>query len=180
MELRTDDGSAVGTVDILRQGEDTVFDLTARLPAGLWRITACGTAGELTLGVTEGGAVHLRRLFSAALAGRLGTVRSVTAQRAGARMESEWQVCRDVPCGLPPLPAGALHRRESWGRTLALPWREETPFPWTPLFCLARVGRMAGRTWVFYSLGGDGDPVFSPNSAEKFPKPPTISCGGVV
>ena len=86
MELRTDDGSAVGTVDILRQGEDTVFDLTARLPAGLWRITARGTAGELTLGVTEGGAVHLRRLFSAALAGRLGTVRSVTAQRAGARM----------------------------------------------------------------------------------------------
>ena len=168
MELYLDDGSAAGTVGILRQGEETVFDLTACLPRGLWRITAHGTVGELTLGVTEGGAVRLHRVFSAALAGRLGTVRSVTAQRAGARMESEWQVCRDAPRGLPPLPAGALCRRESEGQTLAFPWREETPFPWSSLFCLARVGHMAGRTWVFYRLGGDGEPVFLPKEGEKF------------
>ena len=180
MELRTEDGSVVGTVQILQQGEDTVFDLTACLPRGLWRITACGRAGELALGVTEGGAVHWCRRFSSALTRRLGTVESVTVQRAGARMESEWQVCRAVPPCLPPLPEGALCRCEKGGQTLALPWREEEPFPWPALFCFARVGRMAGRCWVFYRLGGDGTPLFPLKEREKFPKPPTISCGGVV
>ena len=180
MELRTEDGSVVGTVQILQQGEDTVFDLTASLPRGLWRITACGRAGELALGVTEGGAVHWCRRFSSALTRRIGTVESVTVQRAGARMESEWQVCRAVPPCLPPLPEGALCRCEKGGQTLALPWREEEPFPWPALFCFARVGRMAGRCWVFYRLGGDGTPLFPLKEREKFPKPPTISCGGVV
>ena len=161
MELRMDDGSIAGTAAVQQQGEETVFTVSARLPQGLWRIVARGTEGELTLGVLEGGACTLHRRFSHALAARLGTVRSVTAQRsAGARMESEWQACRraDVP-HLPPLPPGALCRREPWGRTLAFPWREGGPFPWPELFCLARVGTMAGRTWVFYTLGEAGEPV---------------------
>ena len=161
MELRLEDGSIAGTVVVQRQGEETVFTVSARLLPGLWRIVARGTAGELTLGVLEGGVCTLHRRFSHALAARLGTVESVTALRsAGARMESEWQACRrgDAP-HLPPLPPGALCRRESWGRTLAFPWREGGPFPWTELFCLARVGTMAGRTWVFYTLGEAGEPV---------------------
>ena len=158
MELRLEDGSIAGTVVVQRQGEETVFTVSARLPPGLWRIVARGTAGELTLGVLEGGVCTLHRRFSSALASRLGTVESVTALRsAGARMESEWQACRGDEA--PHLPSGALCRRRGQQLILALPWREDGPFPYPHWFCLARVGQMAGRTWVFYTLGGAGDPV---------------------
>ena len=157
MELRLEDGRAAGTVQVQRLGEDTLFTVTARLPAGLWRITAHGGAGELALGVMEGSGT-LRRRFSRSLADRLGEVRHVTAQRcAGARMESEWQACRGDEA--PHLPSGALCRCRGQQLTLALPWREDGPFPYPHWFCLARVGQMAGRTWVFYTLGGAGDPV---------------------
>ena len=162
MELRTEDGRAVGTVDVQRQGEDTVFAVTACLPHGLWRITACGRSGELSLGVTEGGAVHWCRRFSSALTRRLGAVESVTVQRAGARMESEWQACTCAPQHLPPLPAGTLCKTLHNGRMLAMPWSDNAPFPWTPLFCLARVGRMNGRLWVFYMLDSADRPVLPP------------------
>ena len=157
MELRLEDGSTAGTVQVQRLGEDTLFTVAARLPAGLWRITAHGGTGELALGVMEGSGT-LHRRFSRALAGRLGEVQRVTAQRcAGARMESEWQVCRGDEA--PHLPPGALCRRRGQHLVLALPWREDSPFPYPQWFCLARVGQMAGRTWVFYALRGAGDPV---------------------
>ena len=160
MEVLLHDGTAVGTAAVQRQGEDTVFTVTTCLPDGLWRIVACGTAGELPLGVLEGGAATLRRRFSRPLAQRLGAVRSVTAQRAGARTESEWQACTAEFADLPPPPDGALCRKESWGSTLAFPWCEEEPFPWTELFCLARVDVMCGRLWVFFALDGSGCPIF--------------------
>lgn len=161
MELRTEDGTAVGTAAVRQQGEETVFTVSACLPEGLWRIVAAGSSGELPLGVVEGGVCTLHRRFSRVLSARLGTVEWVTARRcAGARRESEWQACRSVDAPhLPPLPPGVLCRRESWGRTLAFPWQAEQPFPWTELFCLARVDGMAGRTWVFYSLNEAGKPI---------------------
>lgn len=160
MELRLENGKTAGTVSLQRQGEDTLFTVSARLPPGLWRIVARGTEGELVLGVLEGGGT-LRRRFSGALVQRIGTVQSVTAVvSAGARMESEWQACRhgDAP-HLPPLPPGALCRRTAAGSLLALPWRQDGPFPWPELFCLARVGVMAGRLWVFYTLDPSGQPI---------------------
>ena len=159
MELRREDGIAAGTAAVRQQGEETVFDVTACLPRGLWRIVARGTAGELVLGVVEGGACTLHRRFSRSLAGRLGTVQSVTARRAGARMESEWQACPAAVPDLPPMPRGALCRSEPWGRTLAFPWQVEQPFPWPELFCLARVGTMADRLWVFYALDRRESPI---------------------
>ena len=159
MQLYLEDGRAAGTVQVQRLGEDTLFTVTARLPAGLWRITAHGGAGELALGVMEGSGM-LRRRFSRALAGRLGEVQRVTAQRcAGARMESEWQACRGDEA--PRLPSGALCRRRGQQLMLALPWREDAPFPYPHWFCLAHVGQMTGRMWVFYTLGGAGDPVLN-------------------
>ena len=44
MELRTESGGCVGHVAVRRQGEETVFTVTARLEDGLWRIVACGSA----------------------------------------------------------------------------------------------------------------------------------------
>ena len=161
MELRLENGSVVGSVSVQREGEDTRFTVVARLPQGLWRMVAHGTAGQLVLGVMEGGGTMQRR-FSRPLTDRLGTVQSVTAQRAGARMESEWQACTCAPQHLPPLPAGTLCKNLSDGTLLALPWSDNAPFPWTPLFCLARVGRMGGRLWVFYRLDGAERPVLPP------------------
>ena len=162
MELRMEDGTVVGTATVQRQGEESVFAVTACLPDGLWRIVARGTAGELSLGVVEGGACTLHRRFSRPLTDRLGAVRSVTARRAGARMESEWQACVAAVPDLPPLYRGVLCRGETWGRTLAFPWREGDPFPWTERFCLARVGSMAGRLWVFYALDKSDRPIWMP------------------
>ena len=161
MELRLENGSVVGSVSVQREGEDTLFTVVARLPQGLWRMVAHGTAGQLVLGVMEGGGTMQRR-FSRPLTDRLGTVQSVTAQRAGARMESEWQACTCAPQQLPPLPAGTLCKNLPDGTLLALPWSDNAPFPWTPLFCLARVGRMGGRLWVFYKLDGAERPVLPP------------------
>ena len=162
MELRLENGISAGRAEVQRQGEDTVFTVTARLDDGLWRIIARGSAGELTLGVLEGGEHTLHRRFSSALTDRLGQVESVTARRSAiTRMESEWrEACgADVP-RLPSLPPGALCRSRGTGPILAIPWRQGEPVPLTEMFCLARVGTMAGRTWVFYTINGEGEPVF--------------------
>ena len=161
MELCLEDGRVAGTVTLQRQGGDTLFTVAARLPVGLWRIVARGAAGELALGVMEGGDGTLQRRFSSPLTDRMGTVEQVTAHRcASARMESEWQgCCGELWPGLPPLPPGSLCRRHGGSCTVALPWREGGPFPWPELFCLARVGVMTGRLWVFYTLDEAGHPV---------------------
>ena len=161
MELRLENGAVAGTAAVQQQGEDTLFTVSAHLPPGLWRIVARGTGGELVLGVLEGGSGTLHRRFSRPLSQRIGTVQSVTAMiSAGARMESEWQACRRIDAPhLPPLPPGALCRRTAVGSLLALPWHRDGPFPWPELFCLARVGTMAGRLWAFYTLDPSGQPV---------------------
>ena len=150
MELRLENGISAGRAEVQRQGEETVFTVTARLDDGLWRIIARGSAGELTLGVLEGGEHTLHRRFSSALTDRLGQVESVTARRSAiTRMESEWREA-----------CGALCRSRGAGHIIAIPWRQGEPFPMTEMFCLARVGTMAGRTWVFYTINGEGEPVF--------------------
>ncbi len=159
MNLYLEDGSVAGSASVRQVGEDVLFSVSARLSAGLWRIVAHGSGGTLALGVMEGGGVWQRR-FSSRLTGGLGRVERVTAHRcAPARMESEWQGC----CGdeAPDLPPGSLCRRRRGGCTLALPWREDGPFPWPERFCLARTGVMAGRLWVFYALDQTGVPVLN-------------------
>ena len=159
MNLYLEDGSVAGSASVRQVGDDLLFSVSARLSAGLWRIVAHGSGGTLVLGVMEGGGVWQRR-FSSRLAGGLGEVERLTVSRcAPAQMESEWQgCCGDEDPGLPP---GSLCRRHGGGCTLALPWREDGPFPWPERFCLARTGVMAGRLWVFYALDQTGEPVLS-------------------
>ena len=159
LNLYLEDGSVAGSASVRQVGDDLLFSVSARLSAGLWRIVAHGSGGALALGVMEGGGVWQRR-FSSRLAGGLGEVDRLTASRcAPARMESEWQGC----CGdeAPGLPPGSLCRRHGGGCSLALPWREDGPFPWPERFCLARTGVMAGRLWVFYALDQTGEAVLS-------------------
>lgn len=151
----------VGAAGAERRERDTVFTVSAALPPGLWRIVAEGTEGELVLGVMEGGSSCLHRRFSHDLTRRLGAVRAVRAERSGStRMESEWRVpLADDLTGLPPLPPGAVCRTSARRRTLALPWQEESPFPWPQLFCFAREGAMGGRRWLFFTFDEAGAPV---------------------
>ena len=63
----------VGTLRVEPSGADTVFRVCCTgLPAGLYRLYACGAGGELLLGITEDGCLHRR--FSAAMTAPLGTV----------------------------------------------------------------------------------------------------------
>ena len=50
------------------------------------------------------------------------------------------------------LPEGALCRRVGRRRYLALPFREDGPFPLTGLFCLASVRTLRGREWAIFAL----------------------------
>ena len=60
-------------------GPDTSFRAACTgLPAGLYRLYACGVDGQLLLGVTEDGRLHRR--YSAAMTAPLGAVTRCTAQ----------------------------------------------------------------------------------------------------
>ena len=92
---------------------------------------------------------------------QVGQVESVTARRSAiTRMESEWrEACSGDVLRLPALPPGAVYCRRGKGYILALPWQQGEPFPLAERFCLARVGTMAGRSWVFYTVDGRGEPI---------------------
>lgn len=159
------EGRSAGTAVLEQLETDTLFTVQARLPPGLWRIVACSRSGELVLGVLEGGSCRLQRRFSRELTGRLGTVESVKARcSAGARMESEWRAALPGELAdLPPLPAETLIRRRGNYRTVALPWREDTPFPLPALFCFARVADLAQEKSLLFTFDDSGNPVMEEN-----------------
>ena len=67
------DGCCVGEMSVMPVGRDTELRVRCTgLPAGLYRLYACGAGGELLLGVTEDGCLHRR--FSAAMTAPLGVV----------------------------------------------------------------------------------------------------------
>ena len=69
----------VGILTVTPLGTDTVFRVRCTgLPAGLYRLYACGDGGELLLGVTEDGCLHRR--FSAVMTAPLGAVTRCRAQ----------------------------------------------------------------------------------------------------
>ena len=73
------DGRRVGTLYVEPAGTDTSFRAACTgLPAGLYRLYACGAGGQLLLGVTEDGRLHRR--YSAAMTAPLGAVTRCTAQ----------------------------------------------------------------------------------------------------
>ena len=149
------DGCCVGEMSVMPAGRDTELRVRCTgLPAGLYRLYACGAGGELLLGVTEDGCLHRR--FSAAMTAPLGTV---TRCRAQPVQGAAWRALAPSD-GLPwPVPAGALLRREGASAQVAVPWPQDAPFPLTELFCFASVGQREGKRYVFYAFSGNWTPL---------------------
>ena len=144
----------VGTLHVEPSGADTVFRACCTgLPAGLYRLYACGAGGELLLGVTEDGCLHRR--FSAAMTAPLGPVERCCARPA---QGASWRALSPAD-GLPwAVPAGTLLRREGAAAQLAVPWPPDAPFPLTELFCFACVGQRQGSRYVFFSFSAGWTP----------------------
>ena len=116
----------VGRLTAAPEGADTCFRAEYRLTEGLWRLYAVGRQNRLLLGCA-------------------GAAEPVSAPE-------DW---RPVWAGEFPglaLPEGALCRRVGRRRYLALPFREDGPFPLTGLFCLASVRTLRGREWAIFAL----------------------------
>ena len=160
----------VGTLVMEPVGADTVFRACcAGLPAGLYSLYACGSGGELLLGVTEDGCLHRR--FSAAVTSQAGKVtrcdvRKVTRCDGTSVRAVTWRAVTEAD-GVPwPVPEGTLLRREGGTVGLAVPWPQGRAFPLTELFCFAAVGRREGARYVFFTFSGGWTPVM-PQSAQK-------------
>lgn len=152
------DGRRVGTLYVEPAGTDTSFRAACTgLPAGLYRLYACGAGGQLLLGVTEDGRLHRR--YSAAMTAPLGAVTRCTAQPV---QTAPWRPLAPSD-GFPwPAPAGALLHREGGSTRLAAPWPPEAPFPLTELFCFAAVTHREGRRTVLYTFSGGWTPQLPP------------------
>ena len=140
----------VGRLTAAPEGADTCFRAEYRLTEGLWRLYAVGRQNRLLLGCAEGGQGILQRRFSRQLTGGLGALLGGAAEPVSA--PEDW---RPVWAGEFPglaLPEGALCRRVGRRRYLALPFREDGPFPLTGLFCLASVRTLRGREWAIFAL----------------------------
>lgn len=158
------EGRSAGTVQVERQGEETVFAVRADLTPGLYRVAVRGEDGELLLGVLEGGReTVLRRRFSRAVTGGVGRICSAEAVPCGGR--SEWRAAGEAERRvLPPLPAGALCRRRGKLLEVALPAPEEQPFPLAERFCLARLCRLEGKRWAVFTFDETGEMIFPPEN----------------
>jgi len=152
------DGRRVGTLYVEPAGPDTSFRAACTgLPAGLYRLYACGAGGQLLLGVTEDGRLHRR--YSAAMTAPLGAVTRCAAQPV---QTAPWRPLTPSD-GFPwPAPAGALLHREGSSTRLAAPWPPEAPFPLTELFCFAAVTHREGRRTVLYTFSGGWTPQLPP------------------
>ena len=149
------DGRCVGEMSVMPVGRDTELRVRCTgLPAGLYRLYACGAGGELLLGVTEDGCLHRR--FSAAMTAPLGEVVRCSARPV---QGAAWRPLAPSD-GLPwPAPAGTLLRREGAAAQVAVPWPRDAPFPLTELFCFAAVGQREGKRYVFYAFSGGWMPL---------------------
>ena len=63
-----------------------------------------------------------------------------------------------LDCALSLLP-GAMVREDERGKLLALPYRDDAPFPLPELFCLAHVETVGGQRCVVYRVDEKNSPV---------------------
>lgn len=131
--------------------------LPGRIPANGGPVAAlrCGPSEPAAAGLRRGRAGYLQRRFSRQLTEGLGALLGGAAEPVSA--PEDW---RPVWAGEFPglaLPEGALCRRAGRRRYLALPFREDGPFPLTGLFCLASVRTLGARGVGHFCTGGPGD-----------------------
>ena len=170
------DGCCVGEMSVMPVGRDTELRVRCTgLPAGLYRLYACGAGGELLLGVTEDGCLHRR--FSAAMTAPLGVVERCRAQPAAA---PQWRG-PTPPDGLPwAVPAGTLLRRaDAVGRTVAA----GRAVPADGAFLLRLRGAAAGKPVCLFLVFRRMDALYAGKNRKKlknFAAGTTTSCVIVV
>jgi len=163
-----------GRLTLREEGPRVSF--RAELPddgRGLYKAYLTGPGGRILLGtlIPEGGVLRLGRTLSTGELARRGAWPPESAQAelafsaspAGwtredrpARLMGERMLARSAE-GL----RGALLRRREGGFSLAVPWEAGGEFPLTPLFCFARVERLAGKDYAVFG--------FSPRGCPKMP-----------
>lgn len=162
---------AIGEVTLRPEGARTEIRASMEDPGdGLYRAVLIGERGELMLGVLEPVERHLiicRRLYSRDVAG-IGTLLRGEA-RCSFRFSSaaSWQ---ETACPAQLFQSRFFQSRlrscgQAWWRRdrgklyLALPLEQGKPFPLEAVFCLARVGQVAGRRCAVYVFDQHEDPL---------------------
>lgn len=159
------EGTEVGELTMEPDALYTWFTARCRLPGeGLWHVWIVGDRGQVRLGIAEP-QKGIRRRLSRQTAAPLGTVLRGELRPAG---EEGWHPApepdrmfqnpwlRQKLQGM----AGVLTQKTGELRLLALPYREEQPFPLPPLFCLGQLRRISERTYIVYAFTADDRPVF--------------------
>ena len=160
-------GTAVGEVTMEKEGLYTCFSVRGRLPKdSLWSAWIVGEAGELRLGVLEpcGEYAEIRRQYSERLIKPLGAVHRGEIRKV--QPESSMVKRKEH------LPFQTLWLREMLQRMeqyqlrqqedhyyLAIPFKVNKPFPLPPLFCLARIIRIAGEECAVFCFDETEWPV---------------------
>ena len=144
-----------GILRITTDGEDTVFEIEASCPTGLYRVYAKGEKQDLLLGVWEGGS--MRRRFSRELTSPAGLFRSGMACPIGDGGGGWIPVQPEHFPGWPT--AGGLCRRRRGVWQLALPFEPDGPFPLPQLFCFAVVCRVDGTQRAVFCFDDRAQPV---------------------
>ena len=149
---------------------------------GLYKAYLLGRGGRLPLGALTPGkdGLSLTRVLSRADLERRGFW-----PPRGASVELAFSFAPKRSQGVPPPPSGwrrescperlpedfilrqsaqglrgGLLRREETGFRLAFPWRENCPFPLTPLFCFAVLKRLGSDHYAVFRFDGKGHPIF--------------------
>ena len=164
-------------------GEGNRVEITAQMrdPGdGLYRAVLMGERGELPLGVmeAENGSLVLRRRPDRSALTSLGALRGVRVFRAFAfRRKNEWNETAR-PAQL--FESEFLKERTEtlplawWRRTgerliVALPLRDNMPFPLEALFCFARIGTVEGCPCAIYAFDRQEIPVLGIFSEKTLP-----------
>ena len=163
-------GAQVGELAVEHLAGDVGFSARcAGMGKGLWCLWVVGSSGELRLGVLEErGAVFSRR-FSQRMTAPLGRLLRGELRSAGESRGGGWKsVSRPEELFRTPWlrralagAEGTLMKKTGKGRSLALPYSPERPFPLTPLFCFCRICRIEQREYAVFCFDDAEWPVLS-------------------
>lgn len=151
-----DGEQAAGELTVGDEGLYTVFDVSAPLRDGLWCVWAVGRDSALRIGIPEpaDGRLRLHRRFSRQLTAPTGPLLRGEL-RPLAEEREQW-----LPPETAQLNAYLRQRLRGIGgvltccrdsrRLVAIPRKDDAPFPLEAMFCFARSRSVKGRMcWVF-------------------------------